>query len=365
MRKKIYRHMSPRTLATSVGLSIVSGAIFVFDTVTDYAIAAAVFYTTIVLVSARMFSHRTVIGVAAGCIILTIVSFFMTRSGSYDVGAVNTLISILAIACTAYLGLKLVDAEGEAHETRERLLRLARLTTLGQLTGSIAHEVSQPLVAIVTSAGAGQRWLTQEPPNVDRAMVALQRISADSHRASEILDRVRSLSKGEKPKVASFDFNMAIREMVNLATAELYRNDIHFEIDLAIDLPPALADRVQIQQVFGNLILNAIEAMAETEDGERFLMIASSVGENSRLRFTIGDTGPGLATTARERLFDAFWTTKEGGFGLGLTISRTIIEANGGRIWVEAQGAHGAGSNGISFLVEVPVAGKEEHDRET
>lgn len=362
MRNKIYRHMSPRTLATSAGLSIASAAVFVFDTLTDYAIAAAVFYTAIVLVSARVFSHRTVIGVAAGCIILTVVSFFLTRSGSYDVGAINTLISIVAIACTAYLGLKLVDAEAEAHETRERLLRLARLTTLGQLTGSIAHEVSQPLVAIETSASAGQRWLLQEPPNVSRAQAAFKRISADSHRASEILDRVRSLSKGEKPKVTGFDFNMAIREMLDLATAELYRLDIHFEIDLAEDLPPAFADRVQIQQVFGNLILNGIEAMARIEDEERFLLITSAIGENKSLRFTIADTGLGLTAVARESLFDAFWTTKEGGFGLGLTISRTIVEANGGHIWTQAQGARGAGSNGITFVLEVPAAGKDEHD---
>ena len=358
MGRKIYRPLSPQMLATSVVLSIVSAAIFIFDTLTDYAIAAAVFYTAVVLVSTRLFSHRTVIGVAAGCIVLTIVSFFLTRSGSYDVGAINTLISILAIACTAYLGLKLVDAEAETYQTRERLLRLARLTTLGQLTGSIAHEVSQPLVAIETSAGAGQRWLTQRPPNVDRAMAALERISFDSHRASEILDRVRRLSKGDKPQVAGFDFNMAIREMVELATAELYRNDIHFEIELAEALPPAVADRVQIQQVFGNLILNAIEALAQIEQRQRSLSIASSRGQGLSLRFTIADSGPGLWASTRERLFDAFWTTKDGGFGLGLTISRTIIEANGGRIWVDANTMQGAGGTGTVFVVEVPLAGE-------
>lgn len=358
MRKKTYRPLSAQMLATSVLLSIVSAAIFLFDTVTDYAIAAAVFYTAVVLVSTRLFSHRTVIGVAASCIILTIISFFLTRSGSYNVGAINTLISILAIACTAYLGLKLVDAEAETYQTRERLLRLARLTTLGQLTGSIAHEVSQPLVAIETSAGAGRRWLEQQPPNVERATAALQRISLDSHRASEILDRVRRLSKGDKPKVESFDFNMAIREMVELSTAELYRNDIDFEIDLAVELPLASADRVQIQQVFGNLILNAIEAMAQTPQHPRSLMIMSSLGDQKTLRFTIADTGPGLSAAAVERLFDAFWTTKQGGFGLGLTISRTIIEANGGRIWVDAKGMSGAGLSGTCFIVEVPIAVK-------
>ncbi|MBA8840555.1 sensor histidine kinase [Ochrobactrum sp. RH2CCR150] len=357
--------MSPRNVATSLGLALISAAIFVFDTVTDYAIAAAVFYTAVVLVSARMFTHRTVIGVAAGCIALTVVSFGLTRSGAYNVGFINTLISILAIACTAYLGLKLVDAEAEAHETRERLLRLARLTTLGQLTGSITHEVSQPLVAIETSAGAGRRWLLQDPPNTARALSAFERISADSHRASEILDRVRRLSKGEKPKVGSFDFNMAIREMVDLASAELYRNDVHFEFDLATELPPAWADRVQIQQVFGNLILNGAEAMSQIENGERHLLITSSLGENASLRFAIADTGPGLTNIARERLFDAFWTTKEGGFGLGLTISRTIVEANGGRIWIDAQGALGAGSNGVTFVLEVPAVRAGEHDSNT
>ncbi len=355
MRMKGLHRMSPQDIAASLVLAIFCAAIFVFDTVTDYAIAAAVFYTAIVLVSARLFSHRTVIGVAAGCIVLTVVSFGLTRSGSYNVGFINTLISIVAIACTAYLGLKLVDAEAEAHETRERLLRLARLTTLGQLTGSITHEVSQPLVAIETSAGAGHRWLSQTPPNVARALSTFERISADSHRASEILDRVRRLSKGEKPKIGRFDFNMAIREMADLAAAELHRNGIRLQLDLANDLPSAWADRVQIQQVIGNLILNAIEAMAGADRDDRFLLIKSQFGVNASLRFTIADTGSGLTNATRERLFDAFWTTKDGGFGLGLTISRTIIEANGGRIWTDAQGALGAGSNGVTFLLEVPA----------
>lgn len=355
MRMIGFRRLSPRDTAASLGLAIVSAAIFVFDTVTDYAIAAAVFYTAIVLVSARLFSHRTVVGVAAGCIALTVASFGLTRSGAYNVGFVNTLISILAIACTAYLGLKLVDAEAEAHETRERLLRLARLTTLGQLTGSITHEVSQPLVAIETSAGAGHRWLSQNPPKVARALSAFERISADSHRASEILDRVRRLSKGEKPKIGRFDFNMAIREMADLAAAELHRNGIRLQLDLATDLPPAWADRVQIQQVFGNLILNSIEAMTETEKDDRFLLITSFIGDNGGLRFTIADTGAGLTNAAKESAFDAFWTTKDGGFGLGLTISRTIIEANGGRIWTDAKSALGAGSSGVTFLLEVPA----------
>lgn len=327
--------------------------IFVADTVTDYAIAAAVFDTTVLLIATRFLSARTVIILAAICVILTIVSFGLTQSGAYEVGLVNTGISVVAIGVTTYLGLKLKSAELSAHEARERLLRMARLTTLGQLTTSIAHEVSQPLAAIATSTSACSRWLAQEPPNVEKARAALERIASDTNRARDVLARVRGLARNEAPRKMEFDLNQAIREIIELSRGDIARSGAEVVLSLEDGLPPAFADRVQIQQVVGNLLLNAVEAVSTFSDRTPRLAISTVQAKLGAIQFSISDNGPGLSADVAPHLFDAFWTTKEGGFGLGLTISRAIVEANGGHIWT-LPASRGMGA---SFLFEVPTAG--------
>ncbi|MBN9047497.1 MAG: GHKL domain-containing protein [Rhizobiales bacterium] len=329
------------------------GVIFAADTVTDYAVAAAVFYTSVILIATRFLSVRTVVGLAATSGLLTILSFDLTRHGAYKVGLVNMAISIVAIAGTTYLGLRLKSAELSAHQSRERLLRMARLTTLGQLTTSIAHEVGQPLAAISTSAGACSRWLAQEPPNIERAKAALERIVSDTSRARDILGRVRGLARGEAPFKTSFDFNQAVGEIVELSRGDIDRRGTELAMAFSEGLPIAFADRVQIQQVVGNLLLNAIDAVAIRADGAGKIRLATERTEIGTIRFTIEDNGPGIPTNARQHLFDAFWTTKSGGFGLGLTISRTIIEANGGRIWIPAT------SDGACFAFEIPAGASQ------
>lgn len=311
---------------------VAMAGIFVADTITDYAIAAAAFYTAVILVATRIMSSVAVVVLAFICTALTLISFFLTQSGAYEVGIVNTGISIVAIGVTTYLSLRMVAAKAEALEARDRLLRIARVTTLGQLSASIAHEVNQPLAAIVASGGACARWLAQEPPNLDKARRALDRIVSDANRASEVIARIRALSKGEAPHRQPFDLKEAVSEIVTLSRSEIERGDIILQLDLHRDLPLAFADRVQIQQVISNLVLNAIEAMAGVALPERRLSITASREGPSTIVLVVADSGAGLTPSAWEHLFDAFWTTKEGGIGLGLTISQAIVEANGGQI---------------------------------
>ncbi len=321
-----------RSVLVAASLLVAMAVIFIFDTVTDYAIAAAVFYTTVILVAVRLSTRRAVIVLTLGCIAMTAISFGLTRSGAYEVGLINTMISITAIGVTAYLALKLASAEALAHEARERLLRIARINTLGQLTTSIAHEVSQPMAALSINASACRRWLEQQPPNAEKAKEAVERIIENVERAREILERVRRLAKGETTRKSLFDFNEAVIEIAALSRNEIVRRRVNLDMTLEEGLPFVLADRVQTQQVIGNLILNAIEAMGKNAAAERRLTISSSRFGPDAILCAISDTGPGLSPVARERLFDAFWTTKKNGFGLGLTICRAIVEANGGHI---------------------------------
>lgn len=327
-------------------------AIFVADTVTDYAIAAAVFYTAVILFAARALPARSVVALACVCIALTLLSVALTHSGAYEVGIVNTAISIVAIGVTTYLSLKLVTAEAAAHESRERLLRMARVTSLGELTASIAHEVNQPLAAVVTSAGACKRWLAQDPPNIENARRTVDRIVEEANRASAVITRVRGLASNKASEKAPFDLNVLVREIVTLAHDQIDRHDIALRLYLPENLPTVMADRVQIGQVIGNLVLNAVEAIAVSSGQTRELEIATEGDSHDRVRFSVADTGIGLNAGEAERLFDAFWTTKKDGIGLGLTISRSIIEANGGRIWAEQNDGGGAV---LSF--SLPVAG--------
>lgn len=346
---KVVNDSRPRSALTLIAMGVAMAGIFIADTVTDYAIAAAVFYTAVILVATRILSGAAVVVLACICVALTLISFFLTPSGAYEVGIVNTGISIVAIGVTTYLSLRMVAAKAEALEARDRLLRIARVTTLGQLSASIAHEVNQPLAAVVASGGACARWLSQEPPNLEKARRALDRIVSDANRASQVIARIRALSKGEAPHRQPFDLREAIREIVTLSRSEIERSGIALQLDMYDDLPRVFADRVQIQQVISNLVLNATEAMAAGALPERRLRITASQAAPDTVVLTVADSGAGLTPSAREHLFDAFWTTKEGGMGLGLTISQAIVEANGGQICAAPNPVGGA-----AFEVRLP-----------
>jgi len=332
-----------------VGLALVMAAIFTADTTTHYEVAAAVFYAVVVLIATRVLHGRALWWLAASCIGLTVFSFALTGHGDLQAGLVNLAISITAIVMVAWLVMKMEAARDAAHAAQAQLLRLARVKRLDGLTTAIAHEVNQPLAAIVTSGHACQRWLGQDPPKLAKAELALNRILADAARASQIVTRVRSLSRGEPVQAAAFDFNAAVMDVVALSTDELERHGIELALELAENLPPAFADPVQIGQVIGNLVLNAIEAMAAKPDKAHVLRMGSRL-KADRILLTVTDSGAGIPAAIQDHLFDAFWTTKPDGIGVGLSISRTMIEANGGQIWAEP-----ATNGGAVFNISVPV----------
>jgi PAS domain S-box-containing protein len=240
-----------------------------------------------------------------------------------------------------------VTERKRADEERERLRQvqadlahLSRVTTMGELTASLAHEIRQPISAAITNAKTCSRWLRREEPDVAEACEAVSRLVKDVTRAADIIDRISSLFKKGALQRELVDVNELIEEMIVLLRSEANRCSISIGTELAEDLPKAMADRVQLQQVFMNLMLNGIDAMKETTGGSE-LTIKSEV-DDGKLLISVSDTGVGLAPEQAEQIFKAFLTTKDKGTGMGLPISRSIIESHGGRLWANANRVLGA-----------------------
>jgi PAS domain S-box-containing protein len=238
---------------------------------------------------------------------------------------------------------------------RAELARVSRLTTLGELTTSIAHEVSQPLGAMITSAAAGALWLAAEPPDVAEARMALDNIVADGKRAREVIGRIRALTKRQAPRKERLDVNQKILQVLEVTERELRSRDIALRTELDTKLPSVAADRVQLQQVLLNLILNAIDAMSDVNDRPRELTIVSRLEGLDAVMVEVRDSGTGLGPGNAERIFESFYTTKSEGIGIGLSISRSIVEAHGGHLWASANEPHGA-----VFKFSLPVAREDE-----
>jgi len=226
------------------------------------------------------------------------------------------------------------------HQLETDLAHMNRVTMLGELASSLAHEINQPIAAAITSANACLRWLAHDPPDLERARAATIRIEKDGTRAAEIIQRLRAFyKKGAPPHRELVDINEVVVEMLGLLRNEATRHSIALRTDLSSQLPHIMADRVQLQQVLMNLMLNGIEAMS---DGAGELMIRSQKAENGFLLISVSDTGIGLPTEKADLIFNAFFTTKPLGTGMGLAISRSIIEAHGGRLWATANVGRGA-----------------------
>ena len=233
-------------------------------------------------------------------------------------------------------------AERALQEVRMELAHANRVATMGQLTASIAHEVRQPIAATAINAGAATRWLSAVPPNLEQARQALDRIVKDSSRAEAVIDRIRALFKREPQVRDRLQINELIQEVTALTHSEAVKTGVSVLTRLAEDAPILEGDRVQLQQVILNLVVNAVEAMSGSSDGARELMISAEEAELGGVLVTVKDSGPGLSPESLGRVFDAFYTTKPGGLGLGLSICRSIIEWHGGRLWASANTPRGA-----------------------
>ena len=232
-------------------------------------------------------------------------------------------------------------AEEELQKTQAELAHIARVTTMGELTSSIAHEVNQPLAAIVTSGNACLRWLSNDPPNVEEARQTVMRVVNDGHRASEVVGRIRAFFKKTTPQRVRVDVNQLIEDVIAMVPSELKRNRVLVRTELADDLPGVAGDQIQLQQVLLNLVINAIEAMSNVS-GSRELLIESRRFESGSVLVSVHDSGVGFSDQSAAKLFDAFFTTKAQGLGMGLSISRTAIEAYGGRLWATTNDGGGA-----------------------
>ena len=233
-------------------------------------------------------------------------------------------------------------AEEALGKARSELAKVARITSLGVLTASIAHEVSQPLSGIITNSSTCLRMLSADPPNVDGARETAKRTLRDGNRASEVITRIRALFRKQEFAVETLDLNDATREVIALSLSDLQRNRIALETEFADDLPLVNGDRIQLQQVILNLLRNASDAMTSIEQRPRELIIRTERDEGNSVRLTVQDVGVGLTPEASDKLFEAFYTTKEDGMGIGLSVSRSIIEAHQGRLWVVPNDGPGA-----------------------
>jgi C4-dicarboxylate-specific signal transduction histidine kinase len=241
------------------------------------------------------------------------------------------------------------QAEEALRQAQADLAHVSRVTTMGEMTASLAHEVNQPIAAAVTNANTCVRWLAADTPNLEEARAAAMRIVKDGRRAGEIISRIRLLFKKGTPQRELVDVNEVIREMIVLLRNEATRYTISVRTELAADLPQVMGDRVQLQQVMMNLIINSIDAM-KAVDGTRELAIQSQRAENEQLLVSVSDTGVGLPPQQADQIFNAFFTTKLHGTGMGLSISRSIVESLGGRLWAADNSPRGA-----SFYLTLPT----------
>jgi PAS domain S-box-containing protein len=251
------------------------------------------------------------------------------------------------------------QAEAEARESERRyreiqmeLAHVNRVATMGQLTASIAHEVNQPIAATLTNAETAMRWLAREPPDLEKAKQAINRIVNEGTRAADIISGIRGLVKKAPSRKGDLAIDEMILEVIALTRGDLSRNHIHVREELAKDLPIMQGDRVQLQQVILNLIVNAIEAMSQVSDRTRDMLI-SAMNDSDSVRIAVQDSGPGLPQAGTERVFEAFFTTKPSGLGMGLSICRSIVEAHGGRLWTTPNEPHGA-----VFCFTLPIGEK-------
>ena len=255
-----------------------------------------------------------------------------------------------------------------AEEEHERLRQLEadlahinRVSVMGELAASIAHEVNQPLAGVVSNGSACLRWLAGDPPNLDEARDAARRIVRDGKRAGDVIARVRALTRRDTTSSEKLDLNQTIQEVLALVGDEAQRTSAMIRAQFADDLAPVAGDRVQLQQVMLNLVMNAIEAMSTVEERAREVVITTRNGDAEHVHVTVEDSGPGVDSGAVEKIFEPFYTTKPSGMGMGLSVSRSIVQNHGGRLWATAK--DGPGTVFHFVLPQYPEPPHAETDR--
>jgi C4-dicarboxylate-specific signal transduction histidine kinase len=242
-------------------------------------------------------------------------------------------------------------SEEALQAAQAQMARMARVSTMGELTSSIAHEINQPLAAVVTNGDASLRWLGNDPPNLAKTRESITGMIKEANRASEVIKRIRALAKKTPPQKAHLKVNEVIDEAIGLVGGQLARQAVVLRKELVPNLPPVIGDRVQVQQVILNLIANGIEAMEEVTGRPRELSIGAKSTDDGRVLISVSDCGTGIEPESADHLFEAFFTTKQEGMGLGLSISRTIVEGHQGRLWATPNTQGGA-----TFQFTLPVA---------
>jgi C4-dicarboxylate-specific signal transduction histidine kinase len=245
------------------------------------------------------------------------------------------------------------QAEGRLHQAQAQVAHVARLTSLGAITASIAHEVNQPLAAIVSHGEASLRWLDREVPRLDEIEASIRHVIADGKRASEVVQRIRALIRKSEREQSLLNLNDLVEEVVPLVRHEVARHRALLRLDLAAHLPAIHGDPIQLQQVIINLIINAVQAMAAVEGRVRAVMVATRGEGSDRVLLEVADTGPGIDAAHAGQIFDAFFTTKPDGMGMGLAICRSIIEAHGGQMVVGSR----TPEPGAVFRCGLPISG--------
>jgi C4-dicarboxylate-specific signal transduction histidine kinase len=298
-------------------------------------------------------------------------SLYTAERGAFDEGALEFYAELAACLAHAVTGLRgdlagaLANdvtalraaeerrrAEDALRKARVDLARVMQMTAMGEMAASIAHEINQPLGAIVSNGNAGLRWLASADPDLEEARAALKRIVADGHRASEVISGIRSMFKKDGQVTARHDVNDLVREVLRLVRGEVAAHGISVRTELSGELAPIPVNRVQLQQVIANLVMNAVDATSAVADRARVLRVKTAVNESHQLLITVEDTGTGIDPSDLDRIFDPFYTTKSHGMGMGLSICRSIIEMHGGRLTV-ARGE----PEGAVFQVALPTGG--------
>jgi PAS domain S-box-containing protein len=266
----------------------------------------------------------------------------LTGLAAFDEGRLEGFAFVVDLTKPRRAEAEAREIEGRYREVQAALAHASRVATMGQLTASIAHEVNQPIAALLTNAETAVRWLARKPPDLEKAKPLIGRIISDGKRAADIVSRIRDFSKKEPARKGILEINEAILEVIGLTRVEMSKHRVSAKMQLSETLPHIFGDKVQLQQVILNLVMNAIEAMSEVSEGSRELLISTNEVESGNVLVTVSDTGPGLPPTGLTRIFEAFYTTKASGLGMGLSICRSIVEAHGGRLWATPNEPRGA-----------------------